>query len=78
MTDDYGPPCPCCKWTLGCYCYEYPHTDNPACPGNYDDDAPLMLAIKAGERRAKEMSDHLRDACRLDPRVLDIPFSEAA
>lgn len=29
-----GPPCACCGQLLGCYCFEFPHTDKPGvCPG---------------------------------------------
>jgi hypothetical protein len=25
--------CPCCGYIYGCYCHEFPHKDNPLCPG---------------------------------------------
>lgn len=60
--------CLCCGFVYGCYCHEYPHEDNPACPGNlahveaWVRSEAGQQALRDAAEKAKEVSEKFRKA----------------
>lgn len=73
--------CPCCGQLYGCYCHEYPHEDNPLCPGNTANmlawlESPEGKAVmKQAAEKVAQMSRELREAMKIDPKDLHRPVT---